>query len=174
MRRVRSVSGHVSLARRLPLPPLRSTRITRLHRYYERLRLPGPLRPLPRCLSLSEAARSRTPTPGSPWLLPAPRQARCGFSSRGRLHRLANSPGHLLPASVLKLSAFPNAVISGLPPSRSASPVTIAPRLLSRLRIKRPITGSPARLDTRPVASGYLGGTLTRWIMQHCHAATKT
>ena len=114
MHRVRSVSGHVSLARCLPLPPLRSTRITRLLRYYERLRLPGPLRPLPRCLSLSEAARSRTPTPGSPWLLLAPRQARCGFSSRGRLHRLANSPGHLLPASILKLSAFPNAVISGL------------------------------------------------------------
>ena len=24
------------------------------------------------------------------------------------------------------------------------------------------------------MASGYLGGTLTRWITQHCHAATKT
>jgi hypothetical protein len=34
--------------------------------------------------------------------------------------------------------------------------------------------GEPARLDTRPVASGYLDGTLTRWNIRHCHAATKT
>ncbi len=46
-------------------------------------------------------------------------------------------------------------------PSRSASPVTIAPRLLSRLRINRPVTSPAARLDTRPAANGYLGGTLT-------------
>ena len=45
--------------------------------------------------------------------------------------------------------------------SGSASPVTFAPRLLSYLRIKRPVTRTPARLDTRPVASSYLGGIRT-------------
>src|SRR5713226_1058907 len=59
-------------------------------------------------------------------------------------------------------------------PSRSASPVTIAPRFFSCLRIKRNITATPARLDTRPVAGGYLGGILTRWITRHCHAATES
>jgi len=37
---VRSVSGHVSLTRYLKPTPLDSIRITRLHRYYGRLRLP--------------------------------------------------------------------------------------------------------------------------------------
>ena len=27
---------------------------------------------------------------------------------------------------------------------------------------------------SRPAAGGFLGGTLIRWNMQHCHAATKT
>ncbi len=45
--------------------------------------------------------------------------------------------------------------------SGSASPVTFAPRLLSYLRIKRPVTKTPARLDTRPVANSYLDGTCT-------------
>jgi hypothetical protein len=59
-------------------------------------------------------------------------------------------------------------------PSRSASPVTIAPRLLSCLRIKHGVTAVPARLDTWPVANGYQGGTSTRSITRHCQAATKT
>lgn len=50
--------------------------------------------------------------------------------------------------------------------------LTIAPRLLSCLRIKQPITGLPARLDTWPVANGYQGGIYTRSIVQHCQAAT--
>ena len=37
-----------------------------------------------------------------------------------------------------------------------------APRLLSYLRIKHRVTVMPARLDTRPVASGYRGGIRTR------------
>ena len=75
---------------------------------------PEPRCPLPRWLGLSEGARCLAPEPGSPWLPPVPRQARCGFTSRGRRRNLAITPAPLLPASVLKLSAFPNAVISGL------------------------------------------------------------
>jgi hypothetical protein len=37
-----------------------------------------------------------------------------------------------------------------------------APRLLSHLRIKHPVTQVPARLDTGPVASGYPSGNPTR------------
>ena len=40
MDRVRSVSGHVSLICYLAPAPLRSPRITGVHRYYGRLRLP--------------------------------------------------------------------------------------------------------------------------------------
>lgn len=57
-------------------------------------------------------------------------------------------------------------------PSGAASPVPFAPRLLLCLRIKRPVTGTPARLNTRPVASGYLGGIRTRSTTRHCQAAT--
>ncbi|MCW5598173.1 MAG: hypothetical protein KIT59_03515 [Nitrosomonas sp.] len=39
--------------------------------------------------------------------------------------------------------------------SRSALSVTIAPRLISCLRIKQPIAGLSARLDTWPLASSY-------------------
>ena len=42
MDRVRSVSGHVSLIRYLAPAPLRSPRVTRVHRYYGCLRLPSP------------------------------------------------------------------------------------------------------------------------------------
>lgn len=62
----------------------------------------------------------------------------------------------LLPAGVLIPSALSNAVISGLYTfTVSIISVTIAPRRLSCLRIKRTVTSSPARLDTQPVASGY-------------------
>ena len=47
-------------------------------------------------------------------------------------------------------------------PSRPGISRSIAPRLLSRLRIKRAVTATPARLDTWPVASGYQGGSSTR------------
>jgi hypothetical protein len=50
--------------------------------------------------------------------------------------------------------------------------VPFAPRLLLRLRIKHPVTGLPARLNTRPVANGYLGGIRTRQTTRHCQAAT--
>ena len=106
----------------------------------------------------------------------------CSSSSSMRLHipgrqrRLALSfrlRRCCLPAS-RNCRPFPTRSFRDFPPSRPASPGTIAPRLLSCLRIKPTVTGEPARLDTRPVASDYLGGTLTRWNMRHCHAATKT
>jgi len=102
MRRVRSVSGHVSLARYLPPPPLRSTRITGLHRYYERLRIPGPLRPLPRFSSLSETARLRTPEPGSPWLPHTRYTSSTGSAIPGGLGVLAKTHTALLPAGCLE------------------------------------------------------------------------
>ena len=85
-----------------------------------------------------------------------------------------SAPCLLLPAGVQKPSAPSNAVISGLHPSQSALSVTIAPRLLSCLRIKQPIAGLPARLDTWPGASSYQGGIHTRSIVRHCQAATAT
>jgi len=60
----------------------------------------------------------------------------------------------------------------GSTPSRSASPVTIAPRFLSCLRIKCPVTRTPARLDSRPVANGYLGRLLTYKTTRPCQATT--
>jgi len=57
-------------------------------------------------------------------------------------------------------------------PSGEALPVPFAPRLLLCLRIKHSVTGVPARLNTRPVASGYLGGIRTRQTTRHCQAAT--
>ena len=57
-------------------------------------------------------------------------------------------------------------------PSGAALPVPFAPRLLLCLRIKHPVTGLPARLNTRPVASGYLSGIRTRQTARHCQAAT--
>ena len=103
-------------------------------------------------------------------------QARYGLRSR-----VVNTPGPfysapclLLPAGVPKPSAPSNAVISGLHPSRSALSVTIAPRLLSCLRIKQPIAGLPARLDTWPGASSYQDRIHTRSIVRHCQAATAT
>ena len=47
-------------------------------------------------------------------------------------------------------------------PSRPGINRSIAPRLLSCLRIKRAVTVTPARLDTWPVASGYQDGIPTR------------
>jgi hypothetical protein len=96
------------------------------------------------------------------------------LSIPGGLHRLANTSGNLLPAGVLKPSARSHASFRDSSPSRSALPVTIAPRLLSCLRIKCGVTDAPARLDTWPVASGFQGGTSTRSVTRHCQAATKT
>ena len=100
--------------------------------------------PLPRSLHLSEGARSSAPMLGSPWL-PHNRCVRldtvCDPGWSDTACHFNFSPYPLLPAGILKPSAHSNTVISGLQPSRSALPVTIAPRLLSCLRIKLPIAG---------------------------------
>lgn len=138
---------------------------------------PQLLRPLPRSLHLSEGARCSAPMLGSPWL-PHNRYVRLdtvldpGWSNTPC--PFYSAPCLLLPAGVSKPSATSNAAISGLHPSRSALSVTIAPRLLSCLRIKQPIAGLPARLDTWPGASSYQGGIHTRSIVRHCQAATGT
>ena len=108
-------------------------------------------------------ALSSTPTAGSPWL---PRNLYVRLDA-------ASDPGGVprhLPINVSRNVACGVAQLIGLlqhwlfrdsTPSRPASPVTIAPRLLSCLRIKYTVTSAPARLDTRPVASGYLRGVRT-------------
>ncbi len=107
---------------------------------------PQLLRPLPRSLHLSEGARCSVPMPGSPWL-PHNYYVRLdtvidpGWSNTPCPFYFA--PCLLLPAGVYKPSATSNAVISGLQPSWSTLYVTIAPRLLSCLRIKQPIAGLP-------------------------------
>jgi hypothetical protein len=91
-------------------------------------------------------------------------------AGNGARSRYENNWGQT--TNIVKIS-FGKRGLSPISP-RSASPVTIAPCFFSCLRIKRSITASPARLDTRPVASGYLGGISTHWITRHGHAATKT
>jgi|GEM_PF-5571093 len=76
---------------------------------------------------------------------------------------------------VLKPSATSNAVLSGLQPSRSALPVTIAPRLLSCLRIKQPIAGLSARrdphlLDCAPLPSRNQDMPLISHVFRGTHA----
>jgi len=70
------------------------------------------------------------------------------------------------------IGLFPTRCFRGSTPSRSALPVTIAPRLLSCLRIKHDVATIPARLNSRPVASGYLDRLPTCKTTRPCQAAT--
>jgi len=81
------------------------------------------------------------------------------------------TPLVLLPAGGSSPSALPTEFFRGSTPSRSAPPVTLAPRLLSCLRTNQSVTGLTVRLDTGPVASGYPGGILTRSNERPCQAA---
>ena len=70
MRTVRSVSGHVSPVRSLKPAPLRSRRITSVHHYYRRLRLPlatAPVLAVYTCRGVRTVPHRRK---GSPGLLP--------------------------------------------------------------------------------------------------------
>ena len=127
------------------------------------------LRPLPRCLGLSEGA----PPDGSPWL-PRILLVRLDATSDPGLSVDTRPTASTVvacwvrePIGQIQRCRFRDSTSSG-----SASPVTFAPRLLSYLRIKRPVTRTPARLDTRPVASSYLGGTCTHENTRPCQAAT--
>ena len=114
------------------------------------------------------------PTIGSPWLPRtlvvrldavfdpgvAPRACQCARERCCLLVRRHHRPTHQCKHFGTQL------------PSGAALPVPFAPRLLLCLRIKHPVTGVPARLNTRPVASGYLRGIRTRQTARHCQAAT--
>ena len=137
--------------------------ITRLHGYYGWLRLPRTTAcvlaltlvrrcppPADRCadlpgyhaLSMSGSTRPRTP---------------------GSTHATRQNAARIVacrrdkPVGTLQRKTF-----RGSTPSRSASPVTFAPRLLSCLRIDTAVTTRAARLDTGLAAHDYPGGTLTR------------
>ena len=90
----------------------------------------------------------------------------------GRLFVLALSLKELWPAGPLMPSAFPNAVFSGLYTFKVSSTCYLfAPRLLSCLRINQRVATLTARLDSRPVASGYLGRIRSCKMPRHCQAA---
>jgi len=89
-------------------------------------------------------------------------QARHGLGPRGVPAPLAIAQRRLLPAGGTNPSALSNQNFRGSTPSRSAPPVTFAPRLLSCLRIDASVTSRAARLDTGLAAHDYPGGILTR------------
>ena len=102
--------------------------------------------------------------------------ARTSFAELGRKIGLST------PAVAERVHRLEEAgVITGyhacLDSARLGIPIRVVVRLTipgGELQINRTVTAAPARLDTRPVASGYLGGTLTRWNTRHGHAATRT
>ena len=57
-------------------------------------------------------------------------------------------------------------------PAPTLRPVLLFLARFRCLRINRPVTGTAARLDTAPMASGCAGGTPTHWMTRHCKAAT--
>ena len=89
-------------------------------------------------------------------------QARRGLGPRGVPVPLAKAQHGLLPTGGSKPSALTNRNFRGSTPSRSAPPVTFAPRLLSCLHIDAAVTSRAARLDTGLVAHDYPGGIHTR------------
>lgn len=116
----------------------------------------------PRCSGLSGSALARKRV-GSPGLLPI-LVVRLGAAfDPGWAWPACLSTGHAVACWRLEtIGPFPTRSFRDSTPSRSALSVSIAPRLLSCLRIKRVVTSAPARLDTRPVASGYRDGISTR------------
>ena len=116
------------------------------------------------------------PTLGSPWLL-CSGYVKLDTAQRSRVGSDTTRQGVVATVVCWRLEAigpFQGGHFGTPLPSRPAISRSIAPRLLSRLRIKRAVTATPARLDTWPVASGYQGGSSTRQATQHCHAATET
>ena len=89
-------------------------------------------------------------------------QARHGLGPRGAPVPLARARHGLLPAGGTNPSALPTNSFRGSTPSRSAPPVTLAPRLLSCLRIDVAVAVHAARLDTGLAAHDYPGGIHTR------------
>ena len=172
---VRSVSGHVS-----PLPVVSDRRPfapSALPEFIARMGV-SDFRSSPPSSSLFRLVRRcavlPAPTIGSPWLPRtlvvrldavfdpgvAPRACQCARDA------VACWSGETI-------GQHTNASISGLNYLQGQHylfPLHLASFLC--LRIKHPVTGLPARLNTRPVASGYLGGIRTRQTTRHCQAAT--
>ena len=110
---------------------------------------------------------------GSPWLprnLPVKLDAALDPGADPCTHPIAQRPVACRLINTVGLSRY--GTFRGSTPSRSAHADTIAPRLLSRLRIKRTVASAPARLDSRPVVSGYLGRLSTCKTTRPCQAAT--
>ena len=172
----RSVSGHVSPDRYLRPMPLCSARVTGRHRSYGHLRLPAatapPSSPFQACPRVPSSFRTAA---GSPWLT-SHRHVRLDTAydpgvvlRTGHLARRTVACGHSETLGQHQQPTFRDST-----PSRSALPVTIAPRPLSYLRIEDPVAGTYARLDTKPVASGYLGGIHTRSVERPCQDAPES
>ena len=160
---LRSVSGHVLPIRYSKPAPLCSVRVTRVHSYYRCLRLPTATTLFLAFYTCLRVRTSCTPTAGPPWLPrnlhvrldatidPGAPLGTCPFDVPRSVACWVREP-----IGLLQQCLFRDSTSSG-----SASPATFAPRLLLHLRIKRTVTSTPARLNTRPVASGYLGGICT-------------
>ena len=167
--------AHVCPLRSPKPPPLRSTRVTRLHRYYGRLRLPSTdARPLAfQAWGTGAHLRVRQLTG-----LPGCRFLRLSGSIRPQTPGRRNHPRLRGPSAVAcwrsnAIGRSPTSVFRGSTPSRAASPVpSLDLACFQCLRINRPVAGTTARLDTRPVASGYLERVHTSLRKRPCQAAT--
>jgi hypothetical protein len=110
---------------------------------------------------------------GSPWLprcLPVKLDAALDPGADPCTHPIAQRSVACRLLNTVGLSRC--GTFRGSTPSRSAHADTIAPRLLSRLRIRCTVTSAPARLNSRPVVSGYLGRLCTCKTTRPCQAAT--
>src|SRR6266498_263521 len=152
---------------------LPSTRVTRLHRYYSVIRLPGAV-----CLARFFNSLRPTPSRKSALDLPGYRHDTLSSSNRpstpGAPTPLAATRRRMLP-TVLKITSARSVrnKISGLNTFTGwGPPSTIGPRSLSYLRINAAVAVRAARLDTGPVASRYPGGILPRLSRRPCQVAS--
>lgn len=118
---------------------------------------PSPLPASSLVIACPRVRASCTPMMGPPWLPPI-RNVRLDTASD------SGACSSCLPVRMTAVACWLDKPIGthqrifrSSTPSRSASPVTLAPRLLSYLRINQPVTGLTARFDTGPVAGGYPG-----------------
>jgi hypothetical protein len=129
----------------------------------------GPTLGLVRC-AVPASLRARPGLPGRAFGRPAlplvtahsQCQARHGLGPRGVPAPLAGAQRRLLPTGGTKRSALTTQSFRGSTPSRSAPPVTFAPRQRISLHFDSSVTNRAARLATGLVAHDYPGGTPTR------------
>lgn len=100
-------------------------------------------------------------------------EARCGLRLRGVIAYSPYRTRRCCLRGPLSPRPFPTSVFSQPQPLQGQHPLLpLTPRLLSRLRINQPVAVLTARLDSRPVASGYLGRVCTCTNTRPCQAAT--